>query len=86
MFSCCFLLSHSSESNSLQPNGLEPTRLLCSWDFPGKNTRVGCYSLLQGNLPNSGTESGSPALQADSLLSEPPEKLIYVIYIHMYIK
>ena len=22
--------------------GLQPTRLLCPWDFPGKNTRVGC--------------------------------------------
>ena len=27
-----------------------------------------------GNLPNSGTEPESPALQADSLLSEPPGK------------
>ena len=27
-----------------------------------------------GDLPNSGIESGSPALQADSLLSEPPGK------------
>ena len=24
------------------------TRLLCSWDYPGKNTGVGCYFLLQG--------------------------------------
>ena len=24
------------------------TRLLCPWDFPGKNTRVGCGFLLQG--------------------------------------
>ena len=23
-------------------------RLLCSWDFAGKNTGVGCHSLLQG--------------------------------------
>ena len=30
-----------------------------------------CHSLLQGNLPDSGTEPGSPALQADSLPSEP---------------
>ena len=27
-----------------------------------------------GDLPNSGTEPGSPALQADSLQSEPPGK------------
>ena len=24
------------------------TRLLCPWDFPGKNTGVGCHCLLQG--------------------------------------
>ena len=27
-----------------------------------------------GDLPNPGTEARSPALQVDSLLSEPPEK------------
>ena len=27
---------------------LQPTRLLCPWNFSGKNTRVGCHSLLQG--------------------------------------
>ena len=26
----------------------EPTRLLCPWDSPDKNTRVGCHSLLEG--------------------------------------
>ena len=26
-------------SNSLQPLGLYPTRFLCLWNFPGKNTR-----------------------------------------------
>ena len=36
--------------------------------------RVGCHALLQGNLPNLGMEPRSPALQADSLLSEPPGK------------
>ena len=28
--------------------------LLCPWDSPGKNTRVGCHSLLQGIFPNQG--------------------------------
>ena len=42
------------------------------YDSPGKNTRVGCHARLQGNLPNPGIEPTSPALQADSLLSEPP--------------
>ena len=31
----------------LQPHGLQPTRLLHPWDFPGKSTRVGCHCLLQ---------------------------------------
>ena len=34
-------------SNSLQPHGLQPTRLLYLWEFPGKNTGVGCHFLLQ---------------------------------------
>ena len=27
-------------SNSLRPHGLQPTRLLCPWDSPGKNSGV----------------------------------------------
>ena len=34
-------------SISLWPHGLWPTRLLCPWDFPGKDTGVGCHALLQ---------------------------------------
>ena len=33
-------------SDSSQPHGLQPTRLLCPWDFPGKSTGVGCHCLL----------------------------------------
>ena len=40
-------VSHSVVFNSLQPHGLQPTRLLCPWDSPGKNTGVGGQSLLQ---------------------------------------
>ena len=35
---------------------------------------LGCHALLQGNLPNPGTELRSPTLQADSLPSESPGK------------
>ena len=38
----------SVTSNSLWPHGLQPTRLLCPWDFPGKNTGISCHFLLQG--------------------------------------
>ena len=41
-------VNRSVVSDSLWPHGLEPTRLLCSWDSPSKNTGVGCHSLLQG--------------------------------------
>ena len=34
-------------SDSSRPHGLQPTRLLCPWDFPGKSTGVGCHCLLQ---------------------------------------
>ena len=41
---------------------------------PGQNTGVGSGSLLQGIFPNPGIEPKSPALQEDSLPSEPPGK------------
>ena len=44
---------------------------------PGKNIAVGCLGLLQG-IFDPGIEPGSPALQADSLLSEPPRKTLRV--------
>ena len=34
-------------SDSRDPHGLQPTRLLCPWDFLGKSTGVGCYCLLR---------------------------------------
>ena len=39
--------SRSVMSDSLRPHGLQPTRLLRPWDFPGKSTGVGCHCLLQ---------------------------------------
>ena len=41
---------HESErckwSHSVVSHGLQPTRLLHPWDFPGKSTGVGCHCLL----------------------------------------
>ena len=37
-----------------------PTRLLCPWDSPGKNTGVHCHFLLQGILPTQRLNSGLP--------------------------
>ena len=41
--------SRSVLSDSSRPHGLQPTRLLHPWDFPGKRTGVGCHCLLQHN-------------------------------------
>ena len=38
--------SHSVMSDPQRPYGLQPSRLLCPWDFPGKSTGVGCHCLL----------------------------------------
>ena len=37
------------------PHGQQPARLLCPWDFPGKNTVVGCHTLLQGIFLTQGS-------------------------------
>ena len=39
--------SCSVVSDSQQPHGLQPTRLLRPWDFPGESTGVGCHCLLR---------------------------------------
>ena len=63
------VLSHSLGLQGLRsPGGYSP------WNSPGKNMGLGCHSLLQGNLSNTGIEPGSPAVQADSSQSEPPGK------------
>ena len=51
-------VSGSVMSDSLWPSGLYPSRLLCPWNSPGKNTGVGCHSLLQGIFPTQGSNLG----------------------------
>ena len=52
-------VNSSVVSNSLQPHPLlSPTRLICPWDFPGKNAGVGSHSLLQGIFPTQGSNPG----------------------------
>ena len=45
------LLSH----DSLVIPGLQPARLLCAWDFPDKNTVVGCHFFVQGIFLTQGS-------------------------------
>ena len=45
------LFSHYIVSDCLQPHRLFPAKLLCPWNFLGKNTGVGCRFLFQGIFP-----------------------------------
>ena len=47
-------------SCSVMSDSLRPTRPLCSWSFPGKNTGVSSYFLLQGIFLTQGLNLGLP--------------------------
>ena len=64
---CCCCWVASVVSDSVQPHWRQPTRVLCPWDSPGKNTGVGCHLLLQCMKVKS--ESGEA--QSCLTLSEP---------------
>ena len=78
--------SYSVLSNSFWPRGLWHIRLLCLWKSPGKNTGVGnCHFLLQGTSWLRDWTC-SPALQADSLVTEAWGKQVVslVEYLFLY--
>ena len=73
-------LSHAR----LLAHGLQPTRLLRSWDFPGKSTGVGYHCLLCKLLKNTNARAPAPEIliclvesQAFVVLKVPPVILMY---------
>ena len=65
-FSMCGVCVGSVVSESLRPHALWPARLLCPWDFPGKNPGVAFRSPTFGQqqlpaLPQ-GQRSGQPCI------------------------
>ena len=60
------------------PNDCSPQAPL-SIEFSRQEYWSGLPFPSPGDLPNSGIETKSPALQADSLLSEPPEKPLSLV-------
>ena len=84
----CSVFGHSVMSDSLWPHGLQPDRLLCPWNFPGKNTRACCHFLLRGIFPTQGSNLCLLHFlhwQADSLPLAPPGKPCIYRCIHLYI-
>ena len=61
---CCSSIWLRDAKSSLTLLWPHPTKLLCSWDFPGKHAEVGCHFLLQGifltqrSNPHPSLESG----------------------------
>ena len=69
---CVCVFSRSVGSDSLWPQGLEPTRLLCPWGFSRQEYWNGLPCPPSGDLPNPGIDTRSPKLHAHSLPSELP--------------
>ena len=63
----CVCLAVQSLSTVLQPHRWSPGRLLCPWDFPGKNTGVCYHFLFQEIFPTQGWNPHLLQWQADSL-------------------
>ena len=84
-YDMCVFSHRSIMSNSLLPCGLWPTRVLCPWGSPGKNTGVGCHALCQGIFLTQGLSPGLPycrwILYHLSYQGNPGD-LIYKILIH----
>ena len=54
-------------SDSVRPHRLQPTKIPCPWDSPGKNTGLGCHFLLQCMK----VKSKSEVAQSCPTLSDP---------------
>ena len=68
---CCLVMSDSFAAPW--------TRLLCTWNFPGKNTGTGCHILIQGIFWTQGSSLCLLRLlhwQANSL-PLPPKRILY---------
>ena len=68
-------------SDSVRPHRRQPTRLLHSWDSPGKNTGVGCRFLLQCMKVKSESEVAQSCLTlSDPMDCSPPGSSIHGIF------
>ena len=87
IFICVYIYVYAQSCLTLQPHGLQPTRLLAPRDFPGKNIGVDCHFLLQGIFPTQGLNLSLLRLlhwQVDSLPLHHLGSLYIYIYTHTY--
>ena len=75
------LLSHFSHVRLVWPHRRPPTRLLCPWDSPGKNTGVGCHFLLQCMKVKSESEVAQSCPTLSHLMDcSPPGSSVHGIF------
>ena len=67
--------SRSVVSDPQRPHGLQPSRLLRPWDFPGKRTGVGCHCLLHSKYYFPLKETKAPWRTVDPSLGKEMYKL-----------
>jgi len=65
-------------------NYMMPARPLCPWDFPGKNTRVGCLFLLQRLFQTRRMEAISPSLACEFFTAEPQREALTISYPQLF--
>ena len=63
-------------SDSLRPHGLQPTRLLYPWDFPGKNPGVSCLLRVLGPR-NTNLYEASSLPESDIVNYKDPVRVIF---------
>ena len=85
MYMCCVLVTQSCLTLDPMEYGMQPARLLCPGDFPGKNTGVDSHFLLQGIFL---TQELNPGLlyyrQILSHLSHQGSTHYMCLYIYIY--
>ena len=77
-------ISHLGVSDSLRPSGLAAGQNPWSMEFSRQEYWSGLPFPSAKDLPNPGIKPRSPALQADSLPSEPPATLLLVIGVFIF--
>ena len=80
------VLSCSAVSYSLRPHGLWPARLLCPWDFPDKNTRVGYHFSLQGIFLTQESNPGLLHWEVDSLPLHHLERKVGLCFLQCFLE
>ena len=76
---CCCGLVARLRPTLLPPHGVQPARLLCPWNFPGKNSGVGYHYPSPGDLPEPGIKPASresPTLAGRFCTTEPPGRAL----------